>query len=361
MKKRNFVLALAAFFVFFALSSCDNKKSKKDKDEDDTEEVADEEKNDEEAEEKDDYLTQDLATFDLRGPVIAVKYTADEHMEPVTIQFEENGELKSIYKFDVEGNVDMGAPGRDSKGRIEAIIFETLQPWISMFSYESGSMLPKSYTDTNQMGNAICTTYERDDDGNIVKAEFEETVHGGVVENNDEYTVKLSNFDEHGNWLRCDIKHGDYKSFYKRTIVYKGEENPYQKEIDEALEGDPVIQQFITDMYENQKYNEYDFLEQHCTDKLLKYLKEQYEYDGEGYAVWLFRTSSQDGKPGVENVRDQIISIAKDSEGWYHYQFFDGGWRGENKLRIYVEDGKVMMDELESVYDECYETYRNNQ
>lgn len=348
--------------MFFAVAACDGKKNKKDKGEDDTEEMADDEENDEDedgTEEKDDYLTQDLATFDLRGPVIAVKYTGGEHMEPVTVQFENNGTLKSIYKFDVEGNVDMGIIDRDKKDRVTMFTFETLDPWITSLIYEEGSMLPKSSMDSNQMGNGVCTTYERDDNGNIVKVEYEEVVHGGIVEDNDEYTVKFINFDEHGNWLRCNIKHGDYKSFYKRTIVYKGEENPYQKEIDEALEGDPVIRQFITDMYENQRYYDDDFLEQHCTDVLLKYLKDQYEYDGEGYAGWLFRTSSQDGKPGSEGVRDKVLSIIKDNAGWYHYKFTDGGWRGENKVHAYIEDGKVMMDDVERIYDEAEEAYNN--
>lgn len=362
MKKSKLVLALAAFFMFFAIAACDSKKSKKDRDEDDTEEVADEEETDEDeddADEKDDYLTQDLATFDLRGEVIAVKYTADEHMEPVTVQFEEDGTLKSIYKFDTEGSVDEGTIDRDRKGRIETITFETLSPWVTNLTYDNSSMLPKSDTDTNQMGNYVTRTYKRDDDGNIVKTEFEEAVHGGIVEDDEEYTVKFSNYDEHGNWRRVTFKHGSYTTFLKRTIVYKGESNPYQTEIDEALEGDPVIQDFIRDMYENARYEDKDFLEEHCTERLLQYLREQYEYDGEGYAFWLFRTSSQDGKPGAENVRNQIISIAKNNEGWYLYQFFDGGWRGENKIKAYVEDGKVMIDQIERIYDEAEEAYNH--
>ena len=342
--------------MLFAVVACDGKKNKSN--EDDTEEVADDDEDEDGSEEKDDYLTQDLSTFDLRGQVIAVKYTADEHMEPVTVQFENDGSLKGIYKFDVEGNVDEGTVDRDDKGRIETISFETLEPWSTSLTYDGGSMLPKSDMDTNNMGNYVSRTYERDEEGNIVKVAFEEAVHGGIVEDNDEYTVKLTDYDDHGNWLRATFKHGSYSSFIKRTIVYKGEANPYQKEIDEALEGDPVIRDFITDMYENSKYNEYDFLEKHCTESLLKYLKDNYDYDGDGYAVWLFRTGGQDGKPGSENVRNKIVSITKDNQGWYHYKFIDAGWRGENKIKAYVENGKVMMDELKQVYDENIEYWQ---
>lgn len=114
-----------------------------------------------------------------------------------------------------------------------------------------------------------------------------------------------------------------------------------------------VIHEFITDMYENQLYNEYDFLETHCSKELLQYLKDEFEYDGDGYAGWLFRTGSQDSKPGAEGVKDKVLSITKDDDGWYHYTFTDGGWRGENKLKVHVENGKVMMEALERIYDEC--------
>lgn len=121
----------------------------------------------------------------------------------------------------------------------------------------------------------------------------------------------------------------------------------------EAAEDESAIQDFITNMYENDLYTEYDFLEAHCSKAFLQYLKDQYEYDGEGYAVWLFRTSSNDGKPGAEDVKSKVLSITKDNEGWYHYTFTDGGWHGENKIKLHMENGKVVMDELKSVYDEA--------
>ena len=367
MKKSKFVLLFAAFFMMFAVAACDGKKNKKDKDENDAEEVKDEDS------EEGAYLTQDLATFDLRGEVIAVKYTADEHMEPVTVLFDDNGSLKGIYKFDVEGGIDEATVDRDADDRIETIDFPTLEPWVTTLTYNDDSMLPVSDMDTNQMGNGICRTYERDEDGNITKVTFEETVHGGVVEDNEEYTVKLSDVDEHDNWRHVAFKHGSQTTFMKRTIVYKGEEDFLANEVEEALgilamdafnngRLNLEIVDFIVDMYENQRYNDYAFLEAHCTKRLLKYLREQYEYDGEGYAGWLFRTSSQDGKPGSQNDKDKVIDITRDGEYWYYYEFTDGGWRGKNKVYIYFdEDGNIMMDAVERIYDEAYEDYKNNQ
>ena len=108
---------------------------------------------------------------------------------------------------------------------------------------------------------------------------------------------------------------------------------------------------------ENELYYNYDFLEAHCTAKMLKCLKDEFEceYGGDGYAGYLFRTGAQDDKPGAEDVKDKVLKITKDSEGWYHYTFTDGGWRGENKIKVRVENGKVMVDEVERVNNEYAE------
>ena len=135
------------------------------------------------------------------------------------------------------------------------------------------------------------------------------------------------------------------------------EENTENSDKYDAEKNDSLIRDFITNMYEKELYYNYDFLEAHCTKKMLKYLKDEYEYEygGDGYAGYLFRTGAQDDKPGAEDVKDKVLKITKDSEGWYHYTFTDGGWRGENKIKVRVENGKVMVDEVERVNNEYAE------
>ena len=135
------------------------------------------------------------------------------------------------------------------------------------------------------------------------------------------------------------------------------EENTENSDKGDAEKNDSLIRDFITNMYEKELYYNYDFLEAHCTKKMLKYLKDEYEYEygGDGYACYLFRTGAQDDKPGAEDVKDKVLKITKDSEGWYHYTFTDGGWRGENKIKVRVENGKVMVDEVERVNNEYAE------
>ena len=135
------------------------------------------------------------------------------------------------------------------------------------------------------------------------------------------------------------------------------EENTENSDKGDAEKNDSLIRDFITNMYEKELYYNYDFLEAHCTKKMLKCLKDEFEceYGGDGYAGYLFRTGAQDDKPGAEDVKDKVLKITKDSEGWYHYTFTDGGWRGENKIKVRVENGKVMVDEVERVNNEYAE------
>ena len=135
------------------------------------------------------------------------------------------------------------------------------------------------------------------------------------------------------------------------------EENTENSDKGDAEKNDSLIRDFITNMYEKELYYNYDFLEAHCTAKMLKCLKDEFEceYGGDGYAGYLFRTGAQDDKPGAEDVKDKVLKITKDSEGWYHYTFTDGGWRGENKIKVRVENGKVMVDEVERVNNEYAE------
>lgn len=50
--------------------------------------------------------------------------------------------------------------------------------------------------------------------------------------------------------------------------------------------------EFIRSMYEESLYEDYTFLEQHCSKDLLEKLSEEYDYEGGGYAVWLFRSGA---------------------------------------------------------------------
>ena len=128
------------------------------------------------------------------------------------------------------------------------------------------------------------------------------------------------------------------------------------KTLEEADDDASVaVKAFIEDMYNNDRYNEYEFLEEHCTKHMLRLLADQYDYDGEGYAVWSFRTTCQDN--ASENPEDNMVKkITKLPDGWWRYEFTDGGWRGINEVKVVEEDGILKFDDIRNVYDECLES-----
>lgn len=99
---------------------------------------------------------------------------------------------------------------------------------------------------------------------------------------------------------------------------------------------------FIRDMYEKVLYEDYGFLEKHCTEGLLTKLSEAYDYEGDGYAVWEFRSGAQDG-PGDEH---SVISIEDQGDGWYRYVAMDMGLTFTKRIRLSHEGGKTMIEDI---------------
>lgn len=102
---------------------------------------------------------------------------------------------------------------------------------------------------------------------------------------------------------------------------------------------------FIKSTYNDKKYEDYAFLKQYCTNRMLNKLRREYEYDGDGYAVWLFRSGAQDG-PSDEY---RIISVAPEENNWYTYSYYDMGIKGINRVKI-IKDGDILkIDDIETI------------
>ena len=102
---------------------------------------------------------------------------------------------------------------------------------------------------------------------------------------------------------------------------------------------DKIIMDFITEMYNSSMYVEDAFLEEHCTPRMLQQLRDDYEYEGEGYANWDFRSESDDGF----NDENGIIKIEQ-IDGRYYYEANDAGYIFRNILSAFIQDGIVMFD-----------------
>ena len=117
-----------------------------------------------------------------------------------------------------------------------------------------------------------------------------------------------------------------------------------------SAKDDKAIMDFITEMYNSSLYVEDAFLEEHCTPRMLQQLRDDYEYDGEGYANWDFRSESDDGF----NDENGVIRVEK-IDGRYYHEANDGGYIFRNILSAFVQDGIVMFDGI--TRDATYEVY----
>ncbi len=83
-------------------------------------------------------------------------------------------------------------------------------------------------------------------------------------------------------------------------------------------------------------------LKKHCTARLLKKLRAGYGYDGDGYAVWLFRTGAQDGPSDVS----EVTSVTASGDGFYRVDFIDRGIAGSRTLKIVAAEGTLKFDAI---------------
>lgn len=100
--------------------------------------------------------------------------------------------------------------------------------------------------------------------------------------------------------------------------------------------------EFIRSMYEESLYEDYTFLEQHCSKDLIEKLSEEYDYEGGGYAVWKFRSGAQDG-PSNEHA---LKSIDDEGDGWYRYTAIDMGITFTKRIKLSHKGGKSIIEDL---------------
>ena len=112
------------------------------------------------------------------------------------------------------------------------------------------------------------------------------------------------------------------------------------------------IKSFITQMYNNKLYEDYDFLRKHCSSGFLKKLQDAYPYDANGvaYATWLFRSGQQDSKP-ESNGKSCMVEVKNDNGDWYIYRAIDMGWEFTKRIKVFNKNGKIVISDICPVKD----------
>ena len=107
-----------------------------------------------------------------------------------------------------------------------------------------------------------------------------------------------------------------------------------------------MFEAFITKMYNEKLYEDYGFLQKHCSPELLKKLQDAYPYDSDKpvYATWLFRSGQQDSKPGSDD-KTMILDVSADGD-WYTYKALDMGWEFTNRIKLTSKDGMVIIEDI---------------
>lgn len=79
---------------------------------------------------------------------------------------------------------------------------------------------------------------------------------------------------------------------------------------------------------------DYDFMRAVCTPEFVGKLAAAYDYDGEGYAVWLLRSGEQDGDGPTE-----ILNVSSAGENAMRVDYLDMGHEGSTILHF--TNGKI--------------------
>ena len=80
------------------------------------------------------------------------------------------------------------------------------------------------------------------------------------------------------------------------------------------------------------------------TYEKLKKLADDYDYDGEGYAVWDFRSGAQDGDIDVQ----EVISIEELTENTYKVTYNDMGHKGVCIISVIPKGEDILFHEIEN-------------
>ena len=85
-------------------------------------------------------------------------------------------------------------------------------------------------------------------------------------------------------------------------------------------------------------------MKKYCSPRLVQKLKDDYEYDGEGYAIWNFR-GPQWG-PGDSNAHE-VDAVSPLGDGKYKVLYYDGDEEFTCTVSVIVEGSTVLFDGIE--------------
>lgn len=126
--------------------------------------------------------------------------------------------------------------------------------------------------------------------------------------------------------------------------------NGTEQHVEKNSEENEQIKDFLKNFYENYiiKYGDFSEVKYHFSPSIVSKLQSAYqeEYDGMGYAIWLFRSGAQDG-PG----ESEVINIEDNGDGWFTVYMSDMGFKGSCVFKASIEDDVVFITDFKNQWD----------
>jgi len=121
-----------------------------------------------------------------------------------------------------------------------------------------------------------------------------------------------------------------------------------ESESNQPIQTDSLVYEKIAEFYTDYVFGAKEVtdkvIRRYCTEKLVKKLKDAYDYDGEGYAIWEFRSDAQDG-----NEKSTVDSYEALGDGKYKVYYNDMGTRGSCIITVVTDGNNILFDEIEKV------------
>ena len=138
-------------------------------------------------------------------------------------------------------------------------------------------------------------------------------------------------------------RHQDNNSFVTATDSV-ATERPADSQPNQNAKAIEKIQEFYQKYVFGREEMTREVAYKYCTKSLAKKLADDYDYDGDGYAVWDFRSGAQDGDSDVQ----EVISIEELTENTYKVTYNDMGHKGVCIITVVSEGDDILFHEIDN-------------
>lgn len=103
-----------------------------------------------------------------------------------------------------------------------------------------------------------------------------------------------------------------------------------------------MLSEFYTRYVINMEEVNDNILKKFCTERLIQKLHDDYDYDGEGIAIWDFRSSKHDN----EMYDGKLTGVESLGGGKFRVHYVNTGTAYSRDVAVVVVDGTVLLDEI---------------